>query len=251
MRTRILAAAALAALPAVASFGLAAADPKQPAPAPAPATTGTPPAAPPEVAEKPYLGIEVDPNPIDANGLPVLRVSPATTASGMGIQVGDRLVSLNGKALKTMDDLRPLLATLKLGDHVNVELMRGDQKLTLTGAMQGRPRMDRGGDRIRQLEEEVRTLREKLNARTKEPSLAEVLQQLKELEQALPAAVERFRRQYPNGEFKIKIDIDIQSDKGAKNPVDLLNPAQEQPKPPGEQPAPKQPQQGAPAPKKP
>jgi hypothetical protein len=54
-------------------------------------------------------------------------------------------------------------------------------------------------------------------------SLPQILDRLKDIEAALPAAVGEFKKQYPDGEFSFSLHIDIVSDRNAKNPVTVTN----------------------------
>jgi hypothetical protein len=60
-----------------------------------------------------------------------------------------------------------------------------------------------------------------VGARTREPSLAELLRELQILQEQFPRAAAEFKKIYPKGEFSIVIRIT--SDATAKEPVDLLN----------------------------
>ena len=53
--------------------------------------------------------------------------------------------------------------------------------------------------------------------------MAEILQQLKDIEAGLPRAVAAFKKQFPDGEFDIRLQVVISSDKNAKNPIEFSN----------------------------
>ncbi len=62
------------------------------------------------------------------------RVSMVTENSGAmlaGIQSGDKLTHINGVELKDFDDIREELANYVAGDEIQVDLLRGTQKLQL------------------------------------------------------------------------------------------------------------------------
>jgi hypothetical protein len=46
---------------------------------------------------------------------------------------------------------------------------------------------------------------------------------LKDIEAGLPRAVAAFKKQFPDGEFDIRLQVVISSDKNAKNPVEFSN----------------------------
>lgn len=180
-------------------------------------------------APKPFLGVTVDENAASfdpALGLPVMAVIPGSSAAALGIQAGDRLLSLNGKGLRSQPDLAAALGAVKVGDTVTIELTRKtgdkDEKKTVSGAIQERPQVRTLNRDLAALRDEVLQLRGKAEDK-KSITLAEVLRQLKEIEANLPAAVADFKKQYPNGEFNISIKIDITSDKNAKQPLEVGN----------------------------
>jgi hypothetical protein len=53
--------------------------------------------------------------------------------------------------------------------------------------------------------------------------LPEILDRLKDIEAALPGAVDEFKKTYPNGRFSFSLHIDITSDENAKTPVTVSN----------------------------
>lgn len=212
MRHAVLLLAALAPLAAVET--------------PPPKAT-TPPAATAPAPSKAYLGVAIDAaaTTFDAKGLAIQRVEPGSPAAVMGLAAGDRLISVDGKVLKTQDDLSAVIAAKKPGDSVQIEASRAQgkdglpQSLKLSGVLQETPR-SRVGSLGSQLSELQGRLAE-LNAKTREPSLAEVLQKLQDIEKDLPRAAEAFKKVYPNGEFRIAISVEITSDKTAKDPLDI------------------------------
>jgi serine protease Do len=84
------------------------------------------------------LGGEIDPNIQQAYGLPVDHGvivqdvpagSPAATA---GVQANDIIIAINGQTVKSINDLRRTLFEKEPGDRVQVQLVRGSQRLTVT-----------------------------------------------------------------------------------------------------------------------
>ena len=80
------------------------------------------------------LGTVVDTR-ADPAGLPVLAVTPGGAAAALGLQVGDRLLEVNGKALTSVADPGPTLLAAVEGEKgmLDVRLRRADQELQLSG----------------------------------------------------------------------------------------------------------------------
>lgn len=190
---------------------------KTPAPVPVLATT----------AAKAYLGVAIDPaaSAFDAKGLRVLRVEPASPAAVMGIQAGDCILSVDGTAVKTQDELGKVLGGHKPGDTVKLDVLRAQgkdglpQTIAISGVLQEQPRSRTAnlGSQLADLQSRIADL----SGKGKEPTLAEVLQKLQDIEEQLPRAAEQFKRIYPNGEFRIAISVEITSDKKAADPLDI------------------------------
>jgi membrane-associated protease RseP (regulator of RpoE activity) len=190
----------------------------------------TPPVAPApttQPANKAYLGVAIDPaaTAFEGKGLAILRVEPGSPAAVMGLAAGDRLISIDGKSLKNQDELAAAIYGKKAGDTVQIEAARAQgkdglpQTLQLSGVLQETPRSRVGslGSQLAELQGRI----SELNAKSKEPTLAEVLQKLQDIETDLPKAAEAFKNVYPNGEFRITISVEITSDKTAKDPLDI------------------------------
>jgi PDZ domain-containing protein len=74
------------------------------------------------------LGYKV---PVSAGGLRVAAVTSDSKANGL-IKPGDVIVAANGKPVRTRDDLRVVLASLKPGDVVKLGIRRGKTVRTLS-----------------------------------------------------------------------------------------------------------------------
>lgn len=223
MRTLLL-ATAIAAIAAITAAPLGAGDaPPQVKPATGPVVVSP--------APRPFLGVNTDDNSANfdpSGGLPIIAVIPGSTAATLGLLPGDHLMTFNGLALHAQADLQHALTLVKVGDGIAIQFTRksGDksESKTVNGIIQERPQIRTLTTGIRELGDELNRVRAMAeNAKKKDISLAEVLQQLKELEQNLPAAVADFKKQYPKGEFNISIKIDIVSDKTASQPLEVGN----------------------------
>ncbi len=183
------------------------------------------PPPPAQGAQKPFLGIQVDQAPGFDTGVPVSTVLPNCTAALMGMQNGDTIQLINKTPIATMDDLQKAMGGLKLGEAIAIDVLRKGEKVSLSGVMLAKPPPPLSLQmRIKALEEEVERLKKRADH---PPDLAETLdnlvKELNDLQRDLPRASEAFRKLYPDGEFSIKMEIKITSDKNAKDPVTLGN----------------------------
>jgi membrane-associated protease RseP (regulator of RpoE activity) len=186
---------------------------------PAPATGN--PASGVEVA-KPSFGWTVNDDP-QAGGVVIVEVRPGGTAAALGIEPGDRILSLNGQALKASSEATAFLAGSAIGAPVTVEFKRGSEVRQASGTLLERPRAPNLAQELAAARTELAQLKALAAEKSKEPSLAEVLQSLQDLDKRLPKAVASFRKQYPNGDFDIRISITICSDRTAKDPIEITN----------------------------
>ncbi len=83
---------------------------------------------------RPFLGIM----PADrdgAEGAEVVRVVPGSPAARAGIRLGDVILSLNKSPVRRAADVTSVLRRLKPGDVVEVELLRGNQRLRVSAPL--------------------------------------------------------------------------------------------------------------------
>lgn len=175
--------------------------------------------------QRPHLGVQIDEglkSAAFAEGIPVSSVRENTTAAALGILAGDLVLSVNGQATKSLDDLKTQINATKVGATVVIEVQRGGKRETLTGEMKAAPGAPASPlAELPRLKEKI----EQIEKAAKEPNLMrqldDLVRQLKQIEEDLPKAAEAFKKQYPNGEFTVAIHLDISSDITAKNPVRL------------------------------
>jgi len=198
--------------------------------------------AEPVPSEKPKLGVQLEDIPFDASqGIPVRGVSPGSTAAMLGLMAGDAIKTVNGKPIAGFADLVAAVSGLKTGDALTLDVMRKGAPLTLSGKMLAAVSPASVGNELREAQEQLGQLTRVVDAKTREPTLGELIRELQLLQEQFPKAAAEFKKLYPNGEFSIVIRIT--SDKTAANAVDLMkDPA---PVGPGANPAPRD---GAPKP---
>ena len=74
------------------------------------------------------LGVSID----DTDGsLLVTAVQPGSPAAGAGVETGDEIVSVDGDAVATLDELRERLAAVERGTEYELALTRDGEALTL------------------------------------------------------------------------------------------------------------------------
>ncbi len=83
--------------------------------------------------DKGYLGVVLDSNDDAKQGVTINRVEENSAASEAGLQDGDIISSVDGKAISTIDELVEAISSHKKGDEVKIEYIR-DGKTTITTA---------------------------------------------------------------------------------------------------------------------
>ena len=88
------------------------------------------------------LGAVMDTRYAHPNGPEVLAITPGGSAEALGLRAGDRLLSVNGVSLRDEGNLDARLehALTALGGKVQVQVLRDDAQLSLSGSLQPGPR---------------------------------------------------------------------------------------------------------------
>ncbi len=94
-------------------------------------TGGTPPAR-----GRGFLGVL--PEEV-GNGLTISEVVEGSSAAAMGLAAGDRIVSLNGTRLRTIEDLRTALSGLFAGDEIRIVYRRDGSRQVAEGTLGAPP----------------------------------------------------------------------------------------------------------------
>jgi serine protease DegQ len=81
----------------------------------------------PDVAEA--LKMDLD------GGAVVSRVEPGSAADEAGIQPGDVIVGVNGSEIVSASDLRNTIGLVRAGSEVEIELLRGDRRMTVNAEL--------------------------------------------------------------------------------------------------------------------
>ena len=81
------------------------------------------------------LGVSVGSSPAgDAGGL-VQSVGEGSAADGAGIEVGDLIISVDGDPIRDSEELRAEVITRAPGTVITIDLIRGDDRVTLEVAL--------------------------------------------------------------------------------------------------------------------
>jgi putative serine protease PepD len=75
----------------------------------------------------------------DANGARVVRVVAGAPAKRAGLRVGDEIVAVDGRPVRSPDELTAQIARHKPGDRAQVTILRGADRRTLTVTLGRRP----------------------------------------------------------------------------------------------------------------
>jgi len=84
----------------------------------------------------PFLGAAV--GPVEG-GLAVQGVGPGTTAEKMGLQPGDRVLSVDGQAVANPAAFVAAIGRKRAGEEVKIAVRREEESRTLTGTLAARP----------------------------------------------------------------------------------------------------------------
>ena len=174
-------------------------------------------AADPAPVQPPFVGVGVEEvGDFDApRSLRVTRVVSGASFDRLGVKEGDLLISVNGTKVTSANEFRSAVQGLSDGAALAVVVTRNGVETPLAGTLSApRPReLADEGDRLRQEAVDLRTIATQATTRS---SLEDALRLIKQVEMELPKAAEEFKRVYPNGTFRVSIQIDINSDKDAK-----------------------------------
>lgn len=84
-----------------------------------------------------FLGIQMDPAET-GSGVPVREVVPGSAAAEAGIKPGDVITKIEGDEVTGFFELSTRLRRLRSGQKATIDLVRGEQNLTVTPVLKGR-----------------------------------------------------------------------------------------------------------------
>ena len=89
-----------------------------------------------ERIERPYLGVSTAPHP---DGAEIQEITPGSPAADAGLEAGDVITSLNGRAVRDPDDVLDVIENLEPGDEVEVIVSRDGSERSLQVELGTRP----------------------------------------------------------------------------------------------------------------
>jgi Do/DeqQ family serine protease len=84
----------------------------------------------------------------DVQGAAISRIENNSPAEKAGLTLGDIVVSANGKAIKNSHDLRNIIGLLQIGDKIELEYYRGDEKKETTAVIGKQERAQQVGEKL-------------------------------------------------------------------------------------------------------
>jgi S1-C subfamily serine protease len=91
-----------------------------------------------------YLGVS-NGDTQDLSGAVIGQVVPSGPAQKAGLQRGDKITDIDGRAVKSSDDVSAAVAARKPGEKAKVTVIRGGGRRTLTVDLGTRPDTPAGG----------------------------------------------------------------------------------------------------------
>lgn len=84
---------------------------------------------------QPWLGVSIE---IGVRGVLVSEVIPGTPAEYVGLEPGDEIESIDGRALQTPDELIALVSARAVGDKIALTIRRAERALALRATLSAR-----------------------------------------------------------------------------------------------------------------
>ncbi len=84
----------------------------------------------------------------DIRGAAISRIENNSPAEKAGLALGDIIVSANGKTVKNSYDIRNIIGLLQIGDSVELEYYRGNEKREATAVIGKQERLQQVGEKI-------------------------------------------------------------------------------------------------------
>ncbi len=80
-----------------------------------------------DLSRKPMLGISMD-RKAEGEGVPITLIVPGGPAEKAGLKVDDRILTLNGEAVKSPEDVISRVNSKRVGEEIALKIKRGDKE---------------------------------------------------------------------------------------------------------------------------
>jgi S1-C subfamily serine protease len=87
-------------------------------------------------------------NLVNVQGAAISRIENNSPAEKAGLALGDIVVSANGKPIKNSHELRNIIGLLQIGDKVDIEYYRGDEKKEATAVIGKQEQAQLAGEKL-------------------------------------------------------------------------------------------------------
>ncbi|MEQ1739809.1 MAG: DegQ family serine endoprotease [Methyloglobulus sp.] len=87
-------------------------------------------------------------NLVNVQGAAISRIENNSPAEKAGLALGDIVVSANGKPIKNSHELRNIIGLLQIGDKVDIEYYRGDEKKEATAVIGKQEQVQLAGEKL-------------------------------------------------------------------------------------------------------
>jgi len=84
------------------------------------------------IRPRPFIGVVLNRSPKDEPEPKIEKVVEDSPASSAGLKAEDLILKIDGKAVKTSDDVDKIIQASRIGDKVKLEVRRGEKTETLT-----------------------------------------------------------------------------------------------------------------------
>lgn len=76
-----------------------------------------------------WIGIAIQPNPLQKNGIPVSRITEGSPAEKAGLKAGDIISKFNKMPVDSATNLSRIIAESAVGELINLEIIRNDKPM--------------------------------------------------------------------------------------------------------------------------
>ena len=82
------------------------------------------------------------------HGVVITMVAPGSAAERAGLEVGDIVLTINGRVTRTVADMRNFIGLLRAGSEITLEVLRGARKMEVTAVIEEKQARVTEGDKL-------------------------------------------------------------------------------------------------------